>query len=36
MKSEDDVRQGEIADLKLVKQDGSIAEFRGGIPLATI
>ena len=35
IKSEDDVRQGEIADLKLVKQEGSIAEFRGGIPLTT-
>ena len=35
MKSEDDVRQGDILDLKLVKQEGSIAEFRGGIPLTT-
>jgi starch phosphorylase len=35
MQSQDDLVQGDIEDLKLVKQDGAVAEFKGGIKLST-
>lgn len=35
IKGEENILQGEIVDLKLVKQEGAMAEFKGGIKLAT-
>lgn len=35
MESKDNLVQGEIEDLKLVKQDGGTAEFKGGVKLST-
>ncbi|NCB40357.1 MAG: alpha-glucan family phosphorylase, partial [Erysipelotrichia bacterium] len=33
MKSADDIKQGEMVDLEAVKQEGSVAEFKGGVVL---
>ncbi|MDD3146699.1 MAG: hypothetical protein PHD82_05310, partial [Candidatus Riflebacteria bacterium] len=33
--SDGDLSQGEIVDLKLIKQEGSVAEFKGGIALGS-
>ena len=35
MVSTEDLPQGDIVDLQFIKQEGDIAEFKGGIGLAT-